>query len=197
MAHRHYHTKGFVLNLRPLKEKDLLISVFTHDLGLIRAIIKSGREVRSKLRPHGSRFGDVNITLVRGKEWWRVVGLETGDTIKGLWSNTRAAVPAARVFDLLEKLLPPEEPMISLFDDFYSLISMFKKSQLTEPSFLANLECLAVLRILHHLGYLPDLAFLAPFTGALSLDEATVKSLTPVRLEAIRAINSSLNETGI
>ncbi|MDQ5958160.1 MAG: repair protein RecO [Patescibacteria group bacterium] len=197
MAHRHYHSRGLVLNLRPLREKDLLITIFTEDLGLIRAIIKSGRDVRSKLRPHGSRFSLVKITLVRGKEWWRVVGLETEDMMSPIWSNTRAAVPAARVFDLLERLLPPEEPVDSLFTDTHNILLMFKRNQAKANSFIANLECLAVLRILSRLGYLPSIPFLAPFTGGLVLDDAIVESLTPVRLEAIKTINRSLNQTGI
>ncbi len=197
MAHRHYHTKAFVLGWRPLREKDILLTIFTQELGLVRAIIKSGRDVRSKLRPHGSRFGYVGATLIRGKEFWRVVGLETEDVMSGLWSNTKVAGTTARIFDLVEKLLPPEEVVTDLFNDFYTLISLFKKSVAADTAYLANLECLAVLRILHHLGYLPATPFLEAFTGALTLDEATVHSLTPVRMEAIKQINRSLNETGI
>ncbi|MEK7136596.1 MAG: DNA repair protein RecO [Patescibacteria group bacterium] len=198
MAHRHYHTQGFILNERPLREKDILISVFTLDLGLVRATIKSARDIRSKLRPHASRYGYVSITLVRGREFWKVVGLETISIYQPIWSCQDLALPTARIFALLERLVNGEESAPRLFADVAEGINLMAILPLVERSQHAkNLECLVVLRVLHHLGYLPSLPLLQPFIAESRLDLALVQSMSPIRLEAIQTINRAFNDANV
>ncbi len=198
MAHRHYHTEGFILSERPLREKDILVSVFTKDLGLVRASIRSARDIRSKLRPHASRYALVAVTLVRGKEYWKVVGLETKSLYRPIWGNRAKAPPAARLFSLLERLVNGEEPAPDLYADVVMALDLFARVRPAESSeLIQNIECVAVLRVLDRLGYLPPAPFIASFAAPAPFDEALVRALSPLRLKAVRAINQAFFEANV
>jgi DNA repair protein RecO (recombination protein O) len=198
MAHRHYHTEGLIIRERPVREKDLILSIFTRDLGLVRAIVRSGRDIRSKLRPHGNRYTRVAVSLVRGKEYWRVVGLETVSLFRPIWQDVELARPAAQIFDLLERLVNGEEPAAAIYDSLLDSLELLAALPAADKGELAkNLECVTVLRLLSQFGYLPRLALLEPFVSDEALDLPLLYSLSPVRLDAVRSINHIFNEAGV
>src|SRR3989344_4658930 len=79
MAHHVYDTEGFILGSTPLGEANHLISVLTQELGFIRGFARSSRRENSKLRYALQNLSFVRLSLVRGKEMWRIIGAHEGE----------------------------------------------------------------------------------------------------------------------
>jgi hypothetical protein len=71
MYHKHT-TFAFVLNVSPSGEKNHFITLFTREFGMIRAKAQSVRVADSKLRYALQEFSYIEVSLVKGKEIWRI-----------------------------------------------------------------------------------------------------------------------------
>lgn len=76
MAIKKYVTKCIVLDAYDQGEHDRAYKVFTREYGLLICHAKGIRKLESKLRAHLLPRSVSLITLVQGKEVWRVVGAE-------------------------------------------------------------------------------------------------------------------------
>jgi recombinational DNA repair protein (RecF pathway) len=130
-----YTTKGLVLKATPLREADRTYAILTRDLGLIRASASGVRKEASKLRGALEPFALANVSLVRGKEFWRITSAEALRAIP-------AEAGMARPLSLLQSLVQGEEANAALFD--------------AVEEHLGSEETLLVAHILYHLGYLKE-----------------------------------------
>ncbi|MEK7175771.1 MAG: DNA repair protein RecO, partial [Patescibacteria group bacterium] len=105
MSYHIYTTKGLTLSERPVREADRIYSILTRDLGLVRATALGVRKENSKLRGSIEPVSLSNISLVRGKEHWR---LTSAEVIK----RFKKTKPLA----LLEQLVVGESAHPELFD---------------------------------------------------------------------------------
>jgi hypothetical protein len=71
MYHKHT-TFAFVLNVSPSGEKNHFITLFTRGFGMVRAKAQSVRVADSKLRYALQEFSYIEVSLVKGKEIWRI-----------------------------------------------------------------------------------------------------------------------------
>jgi recombinational DNA repair protein (RecF pathway) len=69
-------TPGFIIGSRPSGEAGKLLSIFTQDLGLIRATAQGIRFEKSKLRPFIQDYSVGIFSFVRGKEFWRLTSAQ-------------------------------------------------------------------------------------------------------------------------
>ena len=76
MAIEKYVTKCLVLDAFDRGENDRAYTIFSREYGLITVYAKSIRKLESKLRVHILPRSISLVTLVRGKELWRLVGAE-------------------------------------------------------------------------------------------------------------------------
>lgn len=76
MAIEKYTTTCFVLESYERGEHDKVFKLFTREFGLLMAHAKSIRKLESKLRAHLKVGRMSQVTLVKGKEVWRLVGAE-------------------------------------------------------------------------------------------------------------------------
>lgn len=134
MSYHIYNTKGIILSERPVREADRIYSILTRDLGLIRATALGVRKINSKLRGALEPISLSAISLVRGKEYWRITSAEFIRNISG----DENLKPLA----LLEKLVQGEDPHQKLFDAIEENLS-------TSETHLVAI-------ILFHLGYLQE-----------------------------------------
>lgn len=142
MSYHIYNTKGIVLSERPRRESDRIYSILTREFGLIRAMALSVRKEKSKLRGLLEPFVLSKISLVRGKEYWRVTSAEFIQSIP-------ASPTIARPLALLEKLVQGEVSHPELFD---TVESAALSHETDDEMFEINL----VSKILFHLGYLKE-----------------------------------------
>ena len=76
MAIEKYVTKALVLDAYDQGEHDRAYKLFTREFGLIICHAKSVRKLESKLRAHVLPRTYSLVTIVKGKEVWRLVGAE-------------------------------------------------------------------------------------------------------------------------
>lgn len=148
MSYHIYTTKGITLSYRPWREADRVYSILTRDLGLIRATALGVRKEPSKLRGSLEPIMLATVSLVRGKEHWRVTSV---DSVKKIEPRPEILKPLT----LLERLVQGESAHPELFE----VIEQFVMSSQVDESF----ETQFVAHILWQLGYIKK--------GDLNLEE--------------------------
>ena len=190
MASASFETEAFLLASYPLKEADRLIECFTENFGLIRAVAKSAREERSKLRYALEPLSRAQITLVRGRDVWRIRGAQHEESLYRTFADSNDKLRlVGNTFLLLRRLIAGEEENVPLYRDLSEALA-FLRSNLTEAEEVKAFESILVLRILSRLGYrLPRDDWQHFLTEALS------KSLTERFMSHRRAAVLLINET--
>jgi recombinational DNA repair protein (RecF pathway) len=155
MRHK-YASPAIVLSRTPLSEASALITLLTSEVGLVRARAQGVRKPGAKMASALQTFVECDVTLLRGKEGWRLAGaLHTNDWFAKL--ERPARLRAGRIANLLLRLVHDEtsdsasnEIFFNIFREFLSALSQ-TNGPLDETEQDAA-ECLAALRILHALG---------------------------------------------
>lgn len=193
--HKIYVTEGIVLARRGVGEANTQVALFTKELGLVRATAKSARFEKSKLRYGLQSLTLARFSLVRGRNEWKIVGVENISQL--LISASRDAKGASgRVSRLLLRLIHGEEQGEKLYSVVKTGFVFFANSSVREE--IESGEWVLVLRILSHLGYVAKSEALMPFIegeGEITGDLATkAREFRPFLL---RAINESLAVSGL
>jgi DNA repair protein RecO len=195
MSHTLYKTEALVLGGINIGEAHRYIDLLTCDFGRIRATARSVRVERSKLRFSLQDFSLASVSLVRGRDVWRITGAEEQQNI---FTVLRGRVPeqemVARLMTLLRRLLPGEEENKELFTIVKQGFS-FLVEDIREEENLQDFECLIVLRILHNLGYLAKDSSSESFLMSTELTPEHLEKISPIRSTMVKKINSSLQES--
>lgn len=195
MAHHMYHTPGLVLSSRGVGEANSLFTIFTRELGMIEASAQAVREVKSKLRFSLRDFSLSELSLVRGKQGWKITSAvldsNFADTIG---AGSEVLKVAARLSGLLQRMVAGEEKNDRLFDVVGAALRFLSAEALSEEE-VANTECITVLAVLHELGYLQDETAFQPFIGDVQWSRELVRAAAPIRGKIIAQINTSLRES--
>jgi DNA repair protein RecO len=191
--HHIYTTKAIIIKSISSGEANRFYFLFTKDLGFIKASAQGVRLLKSKLKGHLQDFSVVNVSVVKGKEIWRITGSEV---VKNeiLIKNSQKMYVAKNIFSLLLRMLHGEEKNESLFECVDNFYNFLLKNELDKEQ-LKNIEILTVLRILHHLGYFKNTFPLSVFAGENELSFGTLKDFADKSKEAVREINLMLLET--
>lgn len=193
--HHIYQTKAFVLTSRPFGEANRLFRILTKDLGLINASAQGVRFLKSKLRYSIHEFSYCEVSLVRGKDQWRITGVSKQADIYSEFRKTPDIFHVfARVFSLLERLLPGEDKNELLFK-FIEESFNFAQTQKESIGLIKNLEYILVLRILFCLGYLGSSPDTEIFVQSPYWDRELIDKMDSVVSKVLGEINKSLKET--
>ncbi len=76
MSIEKYTTEAFILREYPQGENDFVYKVWTKDFGIIFVLARSIRKINAKLRMNAKKNEFLNMTLVKGKDIWRLTGVE-------------------------------------------------------------------------------------------------------------------------
>lgn len=210
MNYHTYNTLGLVLGSAPSGEASRYVYVFTKDLGLVGAHAQNARNINSKLRYALDAPARSQVSLVRGKNMWRLVSAIPDKRFYSVFrENPEKQQLCARTFSLIKKLLAGEESNPELFsaiNEFLDFVAMEGKSRVGGDLVgerndacldLKDIEAILVLRILHFLGYIPENDLTRQFAHSAGWNSEIVSAMTPRRREAIRIINESMRETGL
>ncbi len=196
MAHHIYHTDGIVISKTSVNEWDARVGVFTRELGLIFVQVKAYRRPESKLRPHLSLYSYIRLSVVRGREVWRLVGVENYGLTSVFVKHKSARLVVGQIINVVKRLVKGEDSHPVLFDD---ILGSFKQISLAVEQEryleLENIELVTLLRVLHHLGYIPDIPELRIFIDHFSWTDLAQIKLDTVRRPMIQTINDSLKAT--
>ncbi|MES2203186.1 MAG: DNA repair protein RecO [Patescibacteria group bacterium] len=185
-----YHkiaTDGIVLRKRGVGEANLRVAILTREAGLVVASARSARYEKATMRYGLEPLTVARFCFVRGQHEWRVTEAHLPHRLGGTPAE-RAAI--ARISQLLLRLIHGQEPHAKLFEDIKSGFEAFESQD------IASVETVLVLRILSHLGYLPQTDALAPYVEGEFGIELSAKALKERSL-LVRAINESLKATGL
>ena len=203
--HTIHTTPGFIISSRPTGEAGKLISIFTRDLGLIRASAQGIRFEKSKLRPFIQDYSVGIYSFVRGKEYWRLTNAqeiekgkveEPANEKKENWSEELIA----RIALLLGRLLQGEEAHPELFVTLESLFDFINRvgaeaDIAIDSEIEKTLESLIVIRILHRLGYVANVTELKDSIESDTIDVNMLISLKEQRISMNQHINKALRES--
>lgn len=76
MSIEKYTTEAFILKEYERDENDLVYKVWTRDFGIIFVLARSIRKINAKLRMNAKKHDFLNITIVKGKDIYRLTGIE-------------------------------------------------------------------------------------------------------------------------
>jgi len=191
--HHIYTTKAIIIKSMPVGEANRYYFLLTEDLGFIRASAQSVRASSSKLKGHLQDFCLVQISLVKGKEVWRITSVETIITANFI-KNPHALLSVKNIFSLLLRLLHGEEKNEALFRSVESFYHFLSKQDLSD-SYIKNLETITVLRILAHLGYYKKNSNLSEYLKNDELSSDLLGAFDQKKAIAVQDINDVLAET--
>ncbi len=191
-----YHTEGFVLKCVPLREADFFCSVFTKELGLVEAEARGVRLLQSKLRPGLLPFSYSDLTLLRGKNVWRIASVRAKENILRILKHQHTRDVFARVFSLLRRLLRGEEENKTLFEHLFAAHEFASRAPLS-PKDAPHFEHLLVLRILHSLGYVGAPPEMYAFIHAPQWDLSLLDAVRSHGANVVAEINKSLLATDL
>lgn len=177
----------------PLGEANRLFCIFTRDLGMIYGSAQGVRNISSKLRYSLQDFSFSEISMVKGKNLWKVTNAAALDNFYlSLRDEPEKLRLFSRVFSLLKKLLAGEEKNDKLYGLLLGAVGFLCDSGEMKPADLKNFECILVLRILRNLGYLRESRKFEEFVESGEWDGKILGKLSPVRAEAVEEINKAL-----
>lgn len=190
--HHIYHTHGFILSSRNVGEANKVFSIYTREMGLIRASAQGVRLHKSKLRFTMQDFSYANIDLVRGKDVWRITTARHITSFPFARSSRSSLILTTRVSRLIERLCAGESPNEVIFDDFIQALYLLDDDISKESK--EALELHLVLRILNSLGYIGDLDLLEKYLSS-PFDHSKIETLLSERQSIITHINKALTES--
>lgn len=153
MSHTIYNTEAFVVSSRNSGEADRTFKLFTKDFGVISAKATGIRKVSSRLRFFVQDFKYIDASIVKGKNYWRLVSARPIHELNSRKSLTTSS--RIRSLQLVGKLAPEGEPLTELFDELVSAYT-FTSTNHPKKEDLESIEALIALKILHSLGYWGD-----------------------------------------
>jgi DNA repair protein RecO len=144
-----YTTDGIILKRAPYGEANLMLYILTEDLGLIVASAQAVRKLSSKLRGAIQEYTLALVSCVKGKNGWRITNASAKEDLFPQVSSSGRKV-VAQIVSVLLKMIPGEAPHPEIFRTVKTGFEHLK--EIPEKN-IPNFECLIVLRILYHLGY--------------------------------------------
>lgn len=109
-----YLTQAVVLGLRPHKESDRVVDLYTRDFGRLESNVVGGRRILSKLSPHLDLF---NVITVRLAEKNRIILTDalTDESFRKNRRNPEFYPSAFRIISLVRALTPKGVPDLRLW----------------------------------------------------------------------------------
>jgi DNA repair protein RecO (recombination protein O) len=194
--HTIFETDSFILKSYPSGEANKILEFFTRDFGLIRASAQGLRQYRSKLRYSLTDFARVRVSLVRGREFWRVTTASKIESTMSDLGDEQARDAMLRIFALLRRFLQGEDPHPELFDLVESAFKALQESVEGAPLH-STIEELTVLRTLFLLGYVRDEPSIHSFIENSSFEQETLTQAHTSRKSIITEINTALKASGL
>ena len=191
--HNIYTTKAIIIKSISIGEANKLYLLLTKDLGFIKATAQGVRLAKSKLKSSLQDFYCVNISLVRGKEIWRITSAQNTRQVR-LVGNLDKIFVIKNIFSLLLRLIHGEEKNEKLFECIEEFYKFIFDNSLTLDS-LKDLETLIVLRILYNLGYFKKTENFMDCLNSSEVSVSILENFKSKRKQAILEINLSLKET--
>jgi len=192
--HKLFVSEGIVLGKRGLGEANTLVAILTRDLGLVKAVARSARREASKLRYSIEPLSRGTYSFIRGKHEWKLTGAVGVSQSFSIETSIEKRQAAGRIARLLLRLIHGEEYNQGLYATVAEGLSALSRS---DNVLTADIETVLVLRVISHLGYLPQTPQLRPFIEQDFFSMELSAEIQKSRELILKAINESLSATGL
>ncbi len=146
-------TSGVVIRRTKVKDNDLMLTIFTKDLGVIRASARGARGFKNKLAAGTALFAYSEFLLYPGKELYKVNSCELLESFYSLTSNIERLAFATYIADLTGYVIQEEEGTERLLSLFLNTFYLFARW----GGELRTVKCVYELKLLEFLGFSPCL----------------------------------------
>lgn len=152
MSYATYITDAYVCGTFNRNTADRSYLLFTREAGMLFADAKSAREERSRQRYALQDFSRIRVSLVKGRQGWKVGSVEAlgNDFMQAASKEARGSVVA--LYRLLRRFIHGEEPHPELFD-FLTESLVCLRETVSKRDFL---ELYVETRVLAALGYVNE-----------------------------------------
>ncbi|MFA6227321.1 MAG: recombination protein O N-terminal domain-containing protein [Candidatus Paceibacterota bacterium] len=191
--HHIYTTEAIIVRSIPMGEANRLYFLLTRDLGFIKATAQGVRLAKSKLKGHLQVFSLTKVSVVKGKDLWRITNAEA-IVQNGVIKNKGKLTVLFNASALLLRLVHGEEKNERLFECVESAYILCRDADLS-PDELKSVETLTVLRIMHFLGYIKKAEGLTSFAEGTNLTPEILSDFSSKNKIAVSEINRALKET--
>lgn len=163
MSHHIYETSGYIVGRTPTGEASAYFRIYTRDFGLITATAQGVRHLKSKLRYSLQEFSLSHISLVRGREVWRITNAREERNLFHYFKNKKPSLELiSKIFGLVSRLVHGEGAHETLFKRLEAVFLFLESNELTEEDTVPS-AFIANLKILDCLGYEPQSPILKGF----------------------------------
>jgi len=112
---RSRRVEGIILRHQRWGEADRILTIFTRELGKIRAIAKGARKTQSRKAGHLEPFMQTALLLAQGRDWWIVTQADTVEAFLPLREDLQKTGYAAYIIELSDKFTYEDGPNPSLY----------------------------------------------------------------------------------
>lgn len=116
MSYVTYTTEALVCGSYEQNITDKSFLLFTREAGMLFATAKSVRDERSKQRYALQEFSQIRVSLIKGKQGWRVGSVEAIKNDFSSVATREARASIIRLYKLLRRFIRGEEASVELYD---------------------------------------------------------------------------------
>ena len=197
--HALHTTEAFVLGSIPQGESNRVFRLFTKEFGYLYAHGQGVRDVRNRNRFALTTGQHIRVTLVRGRETWRITGAQSlAPAAEARDMHTRArAAQVRKLFSLCASLAPRE----TRSDDLYRLLTAVRETLLhCDTQDVRDVETIGALRLLNLLGYVAapaNDAWPNELLGSVETRPELIVWAQSHRAEVLRVINGGIESANV
>lgn len=185
-----YHTDALVLGSRETGEADRMLALYTRDFGLVRARARGIRSGKSKMRCALQNYSLANISLVKGRQGWRLAGATALGNSQG--RDIKGMAAFARIATLVTRFVAGEEKHKDLFDILRDARSALFQERCEA---WATIELVCVARVLYVLGYISNEALQSALLTHTAYADEHLREAEVMHDELLRTVNHAISET--
>lgn len=137
------YSEGVVLSHAPTMNADRSITVFTKELGKIRARIKAGRKTQSKLAGNAEPFSRGLFFFAAGRGGYTLIGVDPITQYPRIKKNLILIAMASLCAESVHKLTQDQHSDARIYDLLTSTLSLLDQQKITEQKVrLVGLWCI-------------------------------------------------------
>lgn len=147
--------EALILKKSSYGEADLLVTLFSRELGKFRALAKNAKKSQKRFGGRLDFFNRLAVEVTLNKGRFNLIGDVTlKESYREITESVDSFVAATRVLELLDFLIPEQEPANELFNLATDTLRLLSGKREPHSVFLVFF-----LRVLTLCGYRPDLRF--------------------------------------
>jgi len=147
-----YHTQAIVLKKQDFGEYNNLYVLYTRDLGKVPAVCRGSKKITSKLAGHLEPFAVCDAVLVKGKNFFQIIGTSHARTFNKILLNYQKILYASFCFEVTDNLIKEFEKDERAYNLLLTALEAIDKND-------TNLSVIShsfAFQLIHFLGFTPQ-----------------------------------------